>query len=263
MSRYPMLAFTLAAVAPLSTAALGAGGDEPWSLPERGYVEELLAANRKERTVAGLRLEVSVVSDAYRYFMAKGFEELAEGGYEGRALESRLRALHRKYRAKKGNFVFVASLRGSGKDRHFFLKASIDKHFRLEQRGRRSLSELRDKGAKRIAFLNWKVFENRPNVPRKIFRQRLSRFERLSTVLYSTSVRTDKNEAFTISVSDVVGVTHTGGIQSVNRGSRQISCEGWRELHIPSVELRYYPKRLERPRAPRGFDELLDRLAKS
>jgi hypothetical protein len=251
----------------ISSASPAAGGeDEDWVLPTGcgKYADQLRDANLKSAKVSGLSLEASLIPNAYLFFMARGLDELDKAGYTGGRLVSELKSLHKKYRKyHKKPLILVKAHKDKDRDNmHFFLKVPIRRLLHLEQERQKTFTILPLKKSKKPKYEKWQVFENRANVPRKIFRENLHRLEMLDLSLISSTVKMDEKDPIRLSFQGLIAVAHTGGVQSVNPQTRQISTQGWREHFLSPKVLTFYPGRLKQIRPPRGYYDLLKRIDK-
>lgn len=234
--------------------------EESWILPRSGYAERLKNVAYDSKESGGLRVEVTVIPDAYRYAMALGMEELEEADYAQEKLGAKLRALHKKHKSDRGKALFLVHLRGTGAKNHYFLTSTLKKHLALHQ-GKPKTFRLRAVSPK-PRYRAWRIFEYVPDAPRRISRKKLSSFKSLRLEFISTTLKPHK-EPFTLTVKGLLRVPHTGGVVSVNSAIHQISCFVLSRLGMSPIEVKFYPRRWRIPEAPEEFEEILKRLGKS
>ena len=235
------------------------------ALPPRGYAEKLKIP-QEEQESAGVRASVSVVPDAFRYQMAVGFEELEKASYGVVELAKKLKALHAKNRKYKGKALYMVSLSSSGGTNHHFIQTELKSHVVLRGKSKKTIGSVESEY--KPQFVSWRVFEQKAD-QRNMLKKKLSTFSKLAFEFTSDWKESDK-EPLTLSLSDLVRVTDRReeqktdyrAFEGINASLQQISSSDWNSQIVPPITFKLYPGKWDVPRAPPGFDELLEMLEK-
>ncbi len=248
----------------------GSVPDIDWSklqLPREDYAEKLRTAVAEEKDSAGLRAAVSMVPNAYRYYMALGFEELKKASYGKVELKKKLAELYAKHKGEKGKALFFVTLSSDGGKNHHFLQSAAKDHVVLKDKTKRTISISGEDP--KPGFAQWRVFEQQAN-QRNMLQKKLSELTKFS-FRFTTSYKEGEKEPMTLSFKDLVRVTDRReeqktdfrAFEGINVGLRQISSSDWKSQIVPEIQFALYPGRWHMPDPPEGFDELLSALENS
>ena len=235
----------------------------PSRLPRDGYAEELESVASENAEARDVRVSVNVIPDAYRYNMARGIEELARAGYQGKRLEKELRELHAEHKAKRGRVQFDVKLTGTGAST-FFLQGKTKSHVLLKHKTRKSF--VVDAEKPKVKFTKWSVFELPPDQPRRVYKKALFRFNDLRFAVRAR-LKLDQRDPIEIAIAKIVRVTARlpndregttdDAFEGVNLGQKQISATSWGRIELPNIELRLYPREWEIPEPPEEFEQVI------
>ena len=232
-----------------------------WRLPEPGHASKLRGAYVRKASSDGLDVKVALIPDAYEYNMAEEFEELHRRGERGKSLIRKLELAHRKHKKDKGTSFFLIRLESST---HLFFESKLSKHFRVTQAKKRQI-HLREVSPK-LPVQRWDIFEYPPGRARKFNRRNLAHLKKSKKMTCTMSVKSlklDKSTPVSLHLAGITERTEKRGFnESVNTKQRQISCVEWSGTKIEDISLTFYPRKYRRPKPPKRFDELLERLGR-
>ena len=232
----------------------------PWRLPKTGYRQLLEKIETQKEEVLGFEAKLTVVPDAYTWYMARGMEELVRARYDGKELAKRLKALHRKHKKQRGKVLFLLDLEPRGKAQHAFLTGRAKSHFAVRSGKRKvSLSEVAVEPKPR--FASWQIFEYPPNAKRKVYRKKLCEFRKMHMELITSSIKASQQEPIDFVVQRVLGGKQQKDPRdSVHVKLRQIAATELRQNYFEPIRFQIYPKRWKMPEPPEAFRETLERL---
>ena len=232
-------------------------------LPQEDYAAALRKAGEREGDIKGLEVRVSYVGDAYRYRMAEGFEQLRGKKLSAKALERKLRSLHRKHNPRRGESLFVVSLSRKGVNDYWFFQTTIEKHLevRTDRTKRMKIKDLRA----RPEAHRWTIFETEPtnnnlnDVNKGTQGRNLAQF---SEIAFTVRIADDesKRETISLTIKNLISQRVSDSpFDSVNAEKRQISCRNLTDL-LREATVVVDRSEWEPPAPPKGYDELLEWL---
>jgi len=236
-------------------------------LPPAGYASKLKVSAASEQESGGIRASLSVAPDAFRYFMAIGFEELRKASYGKVELEKKLRELYAKHSKDKGKAIYFLSLSSKGGNDHHFTQTALKDHLLLRGKLKKTLGGFEED--QKPSFAAWQVFEQKSD-QRNVLKKNLSEFKSL-TFQFTSDQKAGDKEPLTLSVRGLVRVTDRReeqktdyrAFEGINVGLKQISSSDWKSQTVPEIQFKLYPGQWQNPESPEGFDELLKTLEKN
>ena len=232
---------------------------KPVRISNTRYVENLEGMDEKRTSKGGVDLKVSVIYDAYRYYMAQGLAELESAGFQGAAFETRAIQLHKKQKKFKNRVLFRATISAGSGNSRIILSRSIEKHIALKQKSEKTLSVSRTKP--KPIFEQWKVFEYPFAGGVKRTRPMLCVTDRVEVEAFSSSVKIRDPEPIQFSLVGIAAQSVGKDPQSsLNVAERQLSLRRWEDITPRDAVVVFTPGRWRIPAPPKGFEELLRQL---
>jgi hypothetical protein len=201
---------------------------------------------RESKESAGVSVRVDLVPDAFRYQMARGFEELG-AGYAEKELGARLQGLFSKQKEFKDKVLFLVDISTSGGKEYHFLQNQVKDHLAVSAGTKKSFHGLW--GGTDPRFVPWQVFEQRPDQKPRIYQKPLSQ---LKTMKFQVAFPVPKDGGKTpivVSIRKLVRVTDNRDRQktdfrifeSINVEKRQLSSSGWDDQIVSELTFTFYP----------------------
>jgi hypothetical protein len=245
-------------VAPVVWVLTAAAPAQPTvDIADSGYIEKLKKIDPQRGERGGLKIEASVVPDAYLLIMAEALAELEALGYEGEEIEKRLRRVHLKNRKYRGKVLLLVTIEGRDSKTFAVLTRKFQVHGTLKQ-GTRGKTYTITKATPKPAYETWQVFDG---TGRGLKSRTLCAFQKLKLRMLSTSVRPDNKDPVRFTLENVaVQSQRVGGLESINPKARQIATKEWNALVVKELTVTFSPKRWKLPKPPPEFEALLEKL---
>lgn len=263
--------------------------------PPADYAQQLREANVQEKTETGLKVQVSLIPDALRYYVAQDFVTLKKGGYEKEELIQKLRETYTKHRGKKDALLILVSLKDGGPvaddeiptiprgvaldiprhfPRFFLLREGVALASVQQGKSKKDPTWLKDDSPK-PSYEPWKVHIYETNKATAHPRYSLALLESQDLIYCRYNFNANSKEPIKVTVRNVWtqrrsfrdGWLEWGGAEvagshrnSINVGTKEVSCTGVKSLDVPPVEMEFLPGAMSLPEPPEGFSEIFDAL---
>ena len=136
---------------------------KPPKSPIEKYIEGLLKMQVKSATKSGVKMQVSVVPDAYLYFMARKYQEYEGLGLDAALLSKKLGSAHTKYKRFQNRLFFRINISGGGK--HVVFDKGLSGHLVVNQKSEKNAFSKRSYHAvdisPKVETERWKLFGKR------------------------------------------------------------------------------------------------------
>ncbi len=260
-----LVAISLISPVFVAQRSLLADDEAPWDIPDGDFYRELESLNTYDDSEGGVQIRVSVVQDAFAYFISRGCGELNRAGYEGKALERKLKSLYSKYKKEKGRVLFIVEISGSGSGKYaFYLNRKPEKHLQIKTGAKKHTLTVVEQSHKPKARV-WETYQYVPGAPRKVGKRKLYPADDHRMLITCRTIKGDSRKPIKMVLS---GMFHShksnAAVNSlgVNDAQGQISMRRWNEQIIRSIELPIAPNRWREADMPRDLERLCERLTK-
>ncbi len=214
--------------------------------------DTLDAAIKDSKKDAALTVQVEVARDAYRYFLAEGFQQLVKRGVKGPDLWKSVAALDKKSKAHEGKVLVRFKLTGGP---NLFLRDGLKNMVALRSKALKGTASLDP--TPKLEFDSWQVMEYAPVASRKLS---LARFSTLSVDLI-VALKHKRQEPLELVIAGIAKqVPSADRHDSLNLQLKQISCKNWGSLLLPAVPFSFNPPSWEPPEMAKEVQELLGKL---
>ena len=136
---------------------------KPPKSPIEKYIEGLLKMQVKSATKSGVKMQGSVVPDAYLYFMARKYQEYEGLGLDAALLSKKLGSAHTKYKRFQNRLFFRINISGGGK--HVVFDKGLSGHLVVNQKSEKNAFSKRSYHAvdisPKVETERWKLFGKR------------------------------------------------------------------------------------------------------
>ena len=271
---------------------------KPPKSPIGKYLDGLLKMQTKSATKNDVSMRVSVIHDAYLYFMAKTYQEYEDLGLDENLLSKKLGSAHTKYKRFQKRLLFRISISGTG-GKHVIFDKSLASHLEVNQKSEKNAFSKRTfhevDVSPRVKAEQWKLFGKRIS---DYTRKSLFVFKNLRAEVTSFSVKSNTTEPVYFKLNEIwtaksiqksagkktlrspgkgkkgrkgkgISRKQLGGLGNVtphepviNPGENQISAKmSFTELKKPGPTVILTPGHWDAPLPPRHFLGVLKKLA--
>lgn len=176
---------------------------KPPKSPIAKYIEALLKMQTKSATKSYVTMRVSVVPDAYLYFMAKTYREYEDLGLDENLLVKKLGSAHTKYKRFQKRLFFRISIAGAG-GKYVIFDKSLAGHLTVNQKSEKNAFSKRTYHevdvSPKVDAKEWKLFGKRIS---DYTRKNLFVFKTLRAEVTSSSIKANTTEPVYFKLSEV------------------------------------------------------------
>jgi len=209
------------------------------------YIWALEAFGKQRRDSTGMKVEISLVPDLYRYEMAKAIDRGQKNGWSGEKLAKYLRKEEKRARKLSDRMKIRVKLeRASSKD-HLFLSKKLKSHVKIGGGGRlRSTSD----GVPKPRFERWQIIQGAS----------MKKFTLFYFKKFSFEVEVSRKKDGGVIEFSLVDLKHYFEIEQksryvakgINAGARQIGLGSIQDMYLLPVNFQFSPATWKLPEEP-------------